>query len=456
MVNNYNEFLINKNNVGSDSGFDPIFMPEFLFDFQSHLVTWALKKGRSAIMADCGMGKTPMELVWAENVKRKTNGNVLIITCLAVTQQIEQESIKFNIKATRSHDGTCHSGLTITNYEKLHLFNPDDFTGIVCDESSILKNFDGKRKKEITNFMRKCPYRLLASATPAPNDFTELGTSSECLGYIGYIDMLNKYFKNTLNNSARGRMQGEVIKWRFKGHAESAFWKWVSGWAMAIRKPSDIGYDDAKFILPDLTHSEHIVESGIKKDGSLFTLPAVGLQEQRTERRNTIEDRCKKVADIVNNKTGFSIVWCHMNDEGDLLERLIHNSVQVSGKDSDTSKESKFLKFTRGDVKVLITKPKIGAWGLNFQHCNHMTFFPSHSFEQYYQAVRRCWRFGQTRPVHVDIITTEGEKGVLKNLQKKEIQSSDMFDSLIEHIGSENKIKQLNTFNNNLEIPKWL
>ena len=387
MENRYNEFLITKNNVGSDKGFNPVFMPAFLFDFQRHLVEWAVKKGRSAIMADCGMGKTPMELVWSENVVRKTNGKVLLVTCLSVTQQIYAESIKFNIPAKRSHDGISHDGITITNYEKLHLFNSDDFQGIVCDESSILKNFDGKRKKEITNFMRKCPYRLLASATPAPNDFTELGTSSECLGYMGYIDMLNKYFKNTLNNSARGRMQGEVIKWRFKGHAELPFWKWVSGWAMAIRKPSDIGYCDDKFILPELTISEHIVTSRIVNDDHLFTLPAIGLQEQRIERRNTIQERCKLVSNIVNNRVGQSIVWCHMNDEGDLLEKLINDSVQVSGKDSDKSKESKFMMFANNKIKVLITKPKIGAWGLNFQNCNHMTFFPSHSFEQYYQAV---------------------------------------------------------------------
>ena len=451
----YLNFLSTKVSSGSDTGFEPVFMPDFLFDFQSHLVNWAVRKGRAAVLADCGLGKTAIELVWAENIVRKTGGKVLLLTCLAVTQEIEAQSIKFNIPTNRSDDGVSYPGITVTNYEKLHLFQREDFTAVVCDESSILKNFDGRRKKEVTAFMRAMPYRLLASATPAPNDYTELGTSSECLGYMGYVDMLNKYFKNDLNNSARGRRQGEVIKWRFKGHAEEPFWGWVAGWAVAVRKPSDLGFDNSRYELPPLTLSEHTVESKIRKEGDLFALPAVGLSEQRKERRNTIGDRCNRVADIVNQRTGPSIVWCHMNDEGDLLEKLIDGAVQISGKDSDKSKESKFLNFSKGDTKVLVTKPQIGAWGLNFQHCNHMTFFPSHSYEQYYQAVRRCWRFGQTRPVHVDIVTTEGEKGVLKNLQNKEIKANDMFDRMSSLV-SDAKSVSLTKFNEDMEVPPWL
>ncbi len=451
----YKDFLIAKASVGENIGFDPVFMPDVAFDFQKYLTEWAIKKGRSAILADCGLGKTLMELIWGENIARKTNSKVLILTVMAVTHQFETESDKFGIDATRSMDGKPNGNITVTNYEKLHMFNPDDYVGVVCDESSILKNFDGSRKKEITNFMRKMKYRLLASATPAPNDFTELGTSSECLGYMGYIDMLNKYFKNTLNNSARGRMQGEVIKWKLKGHAEEPFWDWVSGWAIAVRKPSDIGFDDDGFILPELTTSEYVVEHKVKQEGHLFALPAIGLQEQRKERRITIDERCNKVSEIVNNKTGSSIAWCHMNDEGDLLEKLIDDCVQISGKDSDTKKEEKFLKFINGDAKVLVTKPKIGAWGLNFQHCNHMTFFPSHSFEQYYQAVRRCWRFGQEKPVHVDIVTSEGEKGVLNNLQRKEQDAVNMFKSLTGKILSSSESKKLTTFETKMELPTW-
>lgn len=456
MNENYNTFLDGKVHVGTNAGFEPLSLPDFLFGFQSRMADWAIRKGRGAILADCGLGKTPMELVWADNVCRKTGSNVIILTCLAVAQQIVAESEKFGIPARQSVDGTAYPGITVTNYEKLHLFNPKDFAGVVCDESSILKNFDGRRKTEITQFIRTRPYRLLASATPAPNDFTELGTSSEALGYMGHVDMLNKFFKNTMNNSARGRIQGEVIKWRFKGHAEDAFWRWVSSWALAARRPSDLGYENGGFNLPKLTHEEHIVEHSIRHEDSLFTLPAVGLLEQRQERRETLVERCEASAEIINRKTEPSISWCHMNDEGDLLEKLIPDAVQISGKDSDSAKERKFLDFSEGKTRVLITKPKIGAWGLNFQHCGHMTFFPSHSFEQYYQAVRRCWRFGRTEPVHVDIITTDGERGVLKNMQNKERQSAQMFESLVRHMSSAKDIPKTTTFTNDQEVPKWL
>ncbi len=452
----YEDFLLSKTSIGENSGFTPIEIHDCLFDFQKYLTEWAIKKGRSAILADCGLGKTLMELSFADNVVRKTNKKVLLLTVMSVTHQMESEAEKFGFEAKRSLDGKPSCDITVANYEKLHLFNPDDYVAVIADESSVLKNFDGSRKKEITAFMRKMKYRLLASATPAPNDYTELGTSSECLGYMGYIDMLNKYFKNTMNNSARGRIQGEVIKWRFKGHAESSFWDWVSGWAIAVRKPSDIGFDDNGFILPKLTHEEYTVEHKTKQEDHLFALPAIGLQEQRKERRATINERCNKVAEIINNKTGSSIAWCHMNDEGDLLEKKIDNCVQISGKDSDTKKEEKFLKFIKGDAKVLVTKPKIGAWGLNFQHCNHMTFFPSHSFEQYYQAVRRCWRFGQEKPVHVDIVTSEGEKGVLNNLQRKETDSIKMFESLTGKVLKSAQSKKLTVFNNKMEVPSWL
>ena len=452
---NYEDFLLSKTSTGENEGFKPVFMPNFLFDFQSYLTEWAIEKGRSAIFADCGLGKSPMELVWAENVIRKTNRKVLLLTVMAVAHQMESEAIKFDIEATRSNDGKPSKNITITNYEKLHMFNPNDYSGVVVDESSCLKNFDASRKKDITTFMRKMDYRLLASATPAPNDFTELGTSSECLGYMGYIDMLNKFFKNNMNNSARGRVQGEVIKWRFKGHAEESFWNWVSGWGIAVKKPSDIGYDDNGFILPELTTSEYVVEHKTRQDDHLFSLPAIGLQDQRKERRVTINSRCDKVSELVNSRTDPSIVWCHLNDEGDLLEKSLSNSVQISGKDSDTKKEEKFLQFIKGDVKVLITKPKIGAWGLNFQHCNHMTFFPSHSYEQYYQAVRRCWRFGQDKPVHVDIVTSEGERGVLSNLQRKDQDATNMFKSLTNKVLSSSETKKLTQFKTKTEFPKW-
>lgn len=454
-MSDYDSFLSSKRQLGDRHGFKPNFMPDCLFDFQSELVDYAINQGRSAIFADCGMGKTLIELVYAENVARHTNGNVLILTTCAVAAQIVQEGIKFGIDVTRSHHGEI-GRITVCNYERLHLLYPYDFAAVVCDESSILKNFKGKTRLEITIFMRKVKYRLLATATPSPNDFPELGTSSEVLGYMGHMDMLNKFFKNDLNNSSTGRIGGEVIKWRLKGHAKQAFWRWVASWSRAIRKPSDMGYEDGDFLLPELTEVEHVVEARKLAPDMLFALPAVGMKEQREERRRSIQERCEKAASLVNGTGDYAIVWCHMNDEGDLLEKLIPDSVQVSGKDGDEKKEKKLMDFANGQTRILVTKPVIGAWGLNFQHCNHMTSFPSHSFEQYYQAIRRCWRFGQKRPVKVDVITTEGEHRVLANLQRKAKQADEMFDSLISEMNNVLSIDNKKLFNKSLEVPKWL
>lgn len=452
----YQEYLSAKAQLGGNHGFAPVSMPDYLFDFQQALVEWALLKGRAAIFADCGLGKTPMELVWADNIVRKTNKNVLIVTALAVSAQMAQEAEKFHVEVNRSHDGAQNKGITITNYEQLHKFDPGDYVGMVCDESSIIKNYNGVRRTEITDFMRKMPYRLLATATAAPNDYLELGTSSEALGYLGHMDMLARFFKNDLNNCATGRMHGELVKWRFKGHAELPFWKWVCSWARAMRKPSDLGFDDSRFILPPLNEEEHLVEVNSLADGMLFALPAVGLKEQREERRRTIDDRCGTVAGLVNGTGEQALVWCHLNEEGDRLERLIPDAVQVSGSDKDEAKEDKLLAFASGQARVLITKPKIAGFGMNFQSCHHVTFFPSHSYEQYYQGVRRCWRFGQTKPVKVDIVTTEGERGVLKNLQRKSVQSDKMFSNLVAEMNASLAIERISQYTKQQEVPSWL
>jgi len=452
----YTDFLNDKAQLGGNHGFSPVWMPDFLFDFQRELVEWSLQKGRSAIFADCGLGKTPMQLVWGENIVRKTRGNVLNLTPLAVAYQAKREAEKFGIRAAISRDGTVHKGITITNYQKLHMFNPADFAGVICDESSILKNFNGATRAAITKFMRKIPYRLLATATAAPNDYSELGTSSEALGYLGNVDMLNRFFKNDQNNSAIGRRYGEVVRWRLKGYAEVPFWRWVCSWARAIRRPSDMGYKDKGFILPPLIENTHTVESRTLREGFLFAVPAMGFREQREERRRTIQERCEKVAELVNDTHEPALVWCHLNDEGDLLEQLIPDAIQVSGKDSDDNKERKLLDFSDRKCRVLITKPKIGAWGLNYQHCSHITFFPSHSFEQYYQGVRRCWRFGQKKEVMVDIITTEGEISVLKNLQRKAKQADNMFAALVTEMNNATVIKAESKFTKTEEVPSWL
>ncbi len=452
----YEKFLDGKAHTGAAHGFAPVWMPDFLFDFQAALVDWAIRQGRAALFADCGLGKTPMELVWGENVVRKTGGKVLLLTACAVAPQIVREAEKFGIRATRSNDGVAHPGISIANYEKLHHFNPADFVGVIGDESGILKSYNGARRGEITSFLRKVEYRLLATATAAPNDYVELGTHSEALGYLGYVDMLNRFFKNDLNNSAQGRMRGEVIKWRFKGHAEQHFWRWVCSWARATRKPSDIGFDDARFVLPPLEQAEHLVGVNTLADGMLFALPAAGLKEQREERRRSINERCGRVADLVRDTGQPALIWCHLNEEGDTLQRMIKDSVQISGKDSDEDKEARWTAFSSGNQRVVISKQKIGAWGLNLQHCAHVVEFPSHSFEGHYQGIRRCWRFGQTRPVRNDIVTTEGERGVLANLQRKSAQADRMFASLVQEMNAAMSISRTNTFTKQTEIPSWL
>lgn len=462
-MSEYYDFLYRKAHQNTGDGFtvDGEIHPA-LMDFQRELVRWTLATGRAANFSDTGLGKTIMQLAWADAVVRHTDGNVLILTPLAVGHQTEREAEKFGIAARRSPDGTVHRGITITNYERLHYFDPVDFVALVCDESAILKSFDGTRRGEITRFMRHLPYRLLCSATPAPNDFTELGTSSEALGYLGHMDMLGKFFKNDQNTSdirkkwrSQSGRDSAQPHWRFKGHAEDAFWRWVCSWARAVRKPSDLGYEDGAFILPPLIEHQHVVSSTKAAPGMLFPVEAISLYEQREERKRTIAERCERVAELVNHDQP-ALVWCHLNDEGDRLERIIPGAVQVSGSDSDDAKEEKLLAFASGEARVLVTKPRIAGWGLNFQHCNHVTFFPSHSFEQYYQGVRRCWRYGQTRPVTVDIVTTEGERRVLNNLQAKAKAADQMFSRLVELMNESLHITRDEGYTVREEVPAWL
>ena len=453
-------FLEAKAQFGADTGFEPLWLPDFLFDFQGALVEWALRKGRGAHFADCGLGKTPMQLVWAENVVRKTGGRVLVLAPLAVSAQTIREAEKFGIDCRRSGDGNARAGITVTNYERLHYFDPSAFVGVVCDESSILKSFDGVRRAEITSFIRKVPYRLLCTATAAPNDYIELGTSSEALGYLGHMDMLNRFFKNDQNTSdvrAHWRTQGGgQPQWRFKGHAEEPFWRWVCSWARAVRRPSDLNFTDGPFILLGISYREHIVEVNRAADGFLFRLPVAGLREEREERRASLSERCEAVAALVAHTGQPALVWCHLNPEGDLLERLIPGAVQVSGADPDEAKEAKLLAFADGQARVLVTKPKIGAWGLNFQHCAHVTFFPSHSFEQFYQGVRRCWRFGQQRPVIVDVVTTAGERRVMANLQRKAEAADRLFSRLVALMSEQLHVERDSRFTEDEVVPAWL
>ena len=458
----YEQFLERKLQNNQVDGFEPLWIPDFLFPFQQYLVDWSLRIGRDAIFADCGMGKSPMQLVWAENVRKYTGKPVLIVTPLAVSFQTATEGDKFGIDTQTSRDGSVISGITVTNFERLRYFNPHDFGGMVVDESSILKSFDGVTRAAITEFMRILPYRLLCTATAAPNDYTELGTSSEALGHLGHMDMLTRFFVNNQKTAdTKGHWRGHSAprvwdrqQWRFKGHAAQPFWRWVSSWARACRRPSDLGFCDDGYELPPLIYRNHVVKVSTPQEGTLFDVPAVGLREERDEARRSIKERCEKAAEMMADAEP-GVVWCQLNAEGSLLTKLIDGAVEVSGSDNSDDKEAKLAAFTRGDIRVLVTKPKIGAWGLNWQHCHRMCYFPSHSYEQWYQAVRRSWRYGQTNPVEVDIVTTEGGMGILENLQRKTEAASMMFDELTAHMRDALTIGKTE-FKTEVEMPPWV
>lgn len=459
MTSAYAAFLERKTHLDNETGFSPIINHPFLYDFQCHLVDWSLRIGRSAIFADCGLGKTPMQLSWSDNVVRHTNGNVLILTPLAVSAQTKEEGEKFGIEVHHCKDGKPKRGINVTNYQKLHHFNPDDFSGVVCDESSAIKDLSGKLRAQVTAFMRKIPYRLLCTATPSPNDYTELGASAEALGHMGQRDMLTQFFRSTDNLSHLFYKNGDFWnkhKWMFKAHSEKPFWRWVCSWAMAVRTPEDIGFDGTRFILPELRIHDHVIDHSFTPEGELFPRIAVTLAEQRLERRHTMKERCEEVARIVDN-TEPALVWCHLNTEGDYLEHTIPGAVQVSGSMPDEQKEERLLAFSHGEIRCLVTKPTIAGFGMNWQHCGRMTFFPSHSFEQYYQGLRRCLRFGRKGPVDVHIVTTPGEAGVTGNLKKKQEACDRMFQNLIAEMNNFQKIKRnSNTLPEKAVIPSWL
>lgn len=449
----YSTFLHKRQTDSRYFGFDAE-PASFLFPFQQHLVRWALKRGRAAIFADCGLGKTPMQLAWADAIVQRENKPVLVVAPLAASAQTIGEAAKFGIDAVRSRDGAVSgSRIVVTNYERLHLFAPSDFVGVVCDESSILKNVDGVTRQAVTAFLSRMPYRLLCTATAAPNDHIELGTSSEAVGEIGYADMLSRFFTNDEHSI---QPLSYATEWRFKGHAEQPFWRWMATWARATRKPSDLGFDDDRFVLPELREQVSVIQASRPISGKLFITPAETLAEQREERRATIHERCEYVASLATSHTQPFIAWAHLNDEADLITKLIPGAEQISGKHTDEEKEERFNAFRTGGLRVLVTKPRIAAFGLNWQHCAHMSFFPSHSYEQYYQAVRRCWRFGQTQPVRVEVVTTEGEADVLGNLQRKSAAADKMFASMVAAIGEQTGISISRAQQSVFAWPSWM
>jgi len=429
--------------------------PSFLFDFQKDLVAWAVTMGRSAVFADCGLGKTAIQLAWADHFVQKENKSALILTPLSVGIQTKSEADKFGVDAFRSRSGELPDTpkIVVTNYEQLHKFDARDFCAVVCDESSCIKNFKSKRKNDVTDFLNTIEYRLLCTATAAPNDFWELGTSSEALGLMGFRDMITKFFKQETSKDHHGWGR---TKYRFRGHAAEPFWCWVCSWARSLRRPSDAGFSDAGFDLPPLTETEYIVDCEKKRPGMLFALPGKDLNEQRAERRNSIPERCEKAAEIASEVSGPMVFWCELNAEGDRLQHAMKGSSQVKGSMPDDEKESILKAFGAGEIDRLIIKPKIGAWGLNWQHCSDTVSFPSHSYEQYYQSIRRFYRFGQTSEVKVRIIVNEGEAGILQSLRRKAKQSDEMFESIVSHMNDALHLVKIEKFTEKERMPVWL
>ena len=430
----YTEFLQRKAIVDLPTGHDPKDLNKQLYDFQREITAWAIRRGRAAIFADCGLGKTPMQLSWADAIVRHINKPALILAPLAVSKQTKREGEKFGVDVNICRSNMdVKNGINITNYEMLHNFNFDRFGAVVLDESSILKSYTGRYRNQIIESTSRIPYRLACTATPAPNDYMELGNHAEYLGVVTRSEMLSMFFINDTSN---------VGTWRLKGHGQSEFWKWLCSWAVMIGKPSDIGFKDDGFILPELKVNEHVVKYGKPLPGKLFIEPAETLSERREARRETIIPRCEKIAEMVNASAEPWLVWCGLNDEGALLSKLIPDSVEVKGADDIEHKESSMIGFSEGKIRVLVTKSKIAGFGMNWQHCNNMAFAGlSDSYESYYQAIRRCWRFGQTRPVNVHIVTSDMESNIVENIRRKEKDATNMRDEMVKSMSDISSIE---------------
>ena len=452
----YQEFIQSKKHSSLDFGISPTWIPDQMFDYQKYVTEYMIKKGRCAGFLDTGLGKTLIELVCAVNYMRQTNKPALIITPLAVAFQFITEAEKFGIDDIEySKDGKYTKKIVVCNYERLEKFNPSDFDCVVLDESSILKNFDGAIKNTITGFLKKVKYRYLFTATPSPNDFVELGTSSEALGYLGYTDMLTKFFKNNEDTISPMNIGTE---WVLKGHARQAFFQWVSGWSISMRKPSDLGFSDERHILPELKVNYHQVKNDknmvVNGQIQLFNMVAQRLNEVRSEQKDTIEKRCAMSIELASNYE-TSVYWTNVNNEADLIEKLDPNAYQIKGSMSLDKKEELLLAFSRGEIKKLVTKPSITAFGLNWQHCNHTVYFPTFSFEQYYQAIRRFWRFGQKNEVVCDLVFSDGQKKVIDSLTAKASKANELFSKLNANLNQSFEIKTKG-FDQQIQLPNFL
>ena len=453
----YSAFIASKRHAIGDAGFDPVWMPEGSFDFQEHIIGKAVKKGRQGIFADTGLGKTLMQLVVAENIVRKTNGRVLILTPLAVAFQFIDEAHRIGIDdIAHSKDGSITAKITVCNYERLHMLSPDDFICVMLDESSILKNFAGKTRDQVIAFIKRVQYRFLSTATPSPNDFIELGNSSEALGYMGYMDMLTRFFKSNQGSvDSNNRNIGE--KFYLKPHAERDFFAWVNQWSIMVKRPSDLGFDDAGYELPPLHVRKHMVHNDstwcVDGQSSLFAMPAQRMTEVREEQKLTVANRCEAAAQLAEGKT--SVYWCNLNEEGSLLKTLDRDAVEIVGGMSIDQKEEILVSFANGEIKRLITKARMTSLGLNWQHCNHTVFFPTWSYEQYYQAIRRFWRFGQKSAVVCDMVASEGQARVIEALEQMTQKAIELYTNLVAAANQDFSYKP-REFNQIAQPPLWL
>lgn len=457
----YHDFLKTKEITYSSAGFEPTEENPYLFDYENDIVRWALMKGRAAIFADCGLGKTAMQLQWAAQVSEHEGKPVLICAPLAVASQTQKEGIKFNVPVTvcRKQDDV-KPGVNITNYEMIDHFDAEAFAGVVLDESSILKDETSSTRKLLTDKFLGTPFKLCCTATPSPNDYMELGTHSEFLGVMKQPEMLATFFCHDGGNTS---------KWRLKGHAESKFFEWVASWACCITNPADLGYDGSAFILPDLHIVEITTKSRDMMDGEgqylMFAETVQTLNQRREARRNSLPDRVKAAAEIANGTTEQVLVWCDLNAESEALAAAIDGAVEVRGNQTPTFKEAAMNGFTDGIHRVLVSKPSIAGWGMNWQQCNTMIFVGlSDSFEAYYQAVRRCWRFGQTRPVTVYIIISEAEGCVKDNIERKQADAQRMTremvkftkDILSAEIHHTTRMIESYITTERMELPSWI
>lgn len=423
----YEDFVAAKRRQEVATGHKPGDLNEHLFDFQHAIVSWAVRRGRAAIFADTGLGKTLMQLSWADEVASHTKGIVLVLAPLAVSEQTIEQGSTFGIEVKRVPHGETpnHPGVWITNYERMDAIDFDSLHGLVLDESSILKSHTGKTRTELINRCQAVPYRLSCTATPSPNDFEELGNQCEFLGVMTRTEMLATYFMNDT---------GDTGTWVLKGWGASRFWEWMGSWAVVLRNPSDIGFDGSRYNLPAPEYHEHVVETDVS--GDLFAKPAQTMLERRKAQRDSIEARCIELAKVVNADTSEPwLIWCHLNDEAEMLKSMIEGAVNVQGSDSVEFKTDAMMRFSRGELRVLISKPKICGYGMNWQHCARMAFVGlDDSFEKFYQAVRRCYRFGQKRHVQVHVFTAENEGQILLNLKRKESQHHEMSQKMVEHM----------------------